>query len=121
MNARRWLLVSTTLGTCLLWLACAGSLRPTKFTNPRFDFGFVEKIAVLSLENLSNDQQAGEHRCNRGGFREIEVEHGHLRYFTAFTYNLMYFKDISLARTRLCSQFTATPRLHEAHSQGTVT
>ncbi len=41
------------------WLACAGKLPPTRFTNPRFDFGFVEKVAVLPFENLSSDSQAG--------------------------------------------------------------
>jgi TolB-like protein len=35
-------------------------MKTTQFSNPRFDFGFVEKIAVLPLENLSTDSQAGE-------------------------------------------------------------
>ena len=39
--------------------ACAGTLKPTRFVNPNFDFAFVERVAVLPLENLSNDQQAG--------------------------------------------------------------
>ncbi len=44
---------------CLGALACASGIAPTNFVNPDFDFGFVEKAAVLPLENLSNDQQAG--------------------------------------------------------------
>ncbi len=40
-------------------MACAGTLPPTRFVNPDFDFAFVEKAAVLPLENLSTDQQAG--------------------------------------------------------------
>jgi len=32
---------------------------PTKFIHPDFDFTFVEKIAVVYFENLSNDQTAG--------------------------------------------------------------
>jgi TolB-like protein len=32
---------------------------PTRFTNERFDFSFVERVAVLPFENLSNDRQAG--------------------------------------------------------------
>jgi len=44
---------------CLLVVGCAG-MRPTKFSDPGFDFGFVERVAVLPLENLSTDQQAGE-------------------------------------------------------------
>ncbi len=40
-------------------LACAGGLKPTRFINPDFDFAFVQKVAVLPLENLTADQQAG--------------------------------------------------------------
>ncbi len=40
-------------------MACAGTLPPTQFVNPEFDFAFVEKAAVLPLDNLSRDQQAG--------------------------------------------------------------
>ena len=40
--------------------ACSGRVRTTKFVHPDFDFGFVEKVAVVPLENLSNDTQAGE-------------------------------------------------------------
>jgi TolB-like protein len=44
----------------LLCLAgCAGSLPVTKFTNPNFDFSFLERVAVLPFENLSADRQAG--------------------------------------------------------------
>jgi hypothetical protein len=46
--------------TFLAWFGCAGKINTTKFTNPQFDFGFVDKIAVLPLENLSSDNQAGE-------------------------------------------------------------
>jgi len=46
--------------TSLSWLGCAGKINTTKFTNPNFDFGFVERIAVLPLENLAADNQAGE-------------------------------------------------------------
>lgn len=38
---------------------CAGRIPATEFTNPKFDFSFVERVAVLPLENLSNDRQAG--------------------------------------------------------------
>ncbi len=52
------LLAATCLGWT--WLGCASGLRPTEFTNPQFDFGFVERLAVLPLENLAADRQAGE-------------------------------------------------------------
>lgn len=31
---------------------------PTKFTNPKIDFSFVERVAVLPFENYSNDTAA---------------------------------------------------------------
>ena len=37
---------------------CAGRMPTTKFTNPRFDFSFIERVAVLPFENLSADRQA---------------------------------------------------------------
>ncbi len=43
----------------LTGLGCASSIQPTEFTNPDVDFGFIERVAVLPFENLSNDQQAG--------------------------------------------------------------
>jgi len=39
--------------------ACASSLEPTRFVNPEFDFSYVERVAVLPLENLTSDQQSG--------------------------------------------------------------
>lgn len=45
---------------CLAGVACSGAMKTTQFTNPQFDFGFVEKVAVLPLENLSKDNQSGE-------------------------------------------------------------
>jgi hypothetical protein len=45
---------------CMVGIACSCAMKMTRFTNPQFDFGFVEKVAVLPLENLSKDAQAGE-------------------------------------------------------------
>ncbi len=39
--------------------ACGKKLPPTQFLNPNFDFAFVEKVAVLPLQNLSDDRQSG--------------------------------------------------------------
>jgi hypothetical protein len=49
----------TLLMAALMAMACASALPPTRFVNPEFDFAFVEKAAVLPLENLTADQQAG--------------------------------------------------------------
>ncbi len=38
---------------------CRSGMQPTLFVNPRFDFSFVERVAVLPFENQSNDRQAG--------------------------------------------------------------
>lgn len=43
----------------LVATGCSGNPKPTEFVNPRFDFGFVERVAVLPFENLSSDRQAG--------------------------------------------------------------
>jgi TolB-like protein len=37
---------------------CSGRMKPTKFTNPRFDFAYIERVAVLPFENLTADRQA---------------------------------------------------------------
>lgn len=47
-----------------LWMmaffsACATASSPS-YIHPRYDFSVVQKIAVLPLENLTQDQQAGE-------------------------------------------------------------
>jgi TolB-like protein len=39
--------------------ACGSSMKATQFSNPNFDFSFVERVAVLPFENLSSDRQAG--------------------------------------------------------------
>jgi len=70
---------------CLGFAACSGSMRMTSFTNPEFDFGYVERVAVLPLDNLSKDDQAGE-RATRMMITELlssgavdVVEPGELR------------------------------------------
>ena len=59
VKTRRWatsaLLVLTSAGL----LACGKPIPPTQFLNPNFDFAFVETVAVLPLQNLSNERQAG--------------------------------------------------------------
>lgn len=59
MRKRRRVPPLILLAVSLGWIACAGGLQPTRFTNPDFDFSFVEKVAVVPMENLSNDRQAG--------------------------------------------------------------
>lgn len=48
-----------TLVSTMAMLSCSSNLATTEFTNPRFDFGFVERVAVLPLEDLADDRQAG--------------------------------------------------------------
>jgi len=50
---------SLVLAGLVLVAACAGKVKTTSFLNPKFDFSFVERVAVLSFDNLSNDHQAG--------------------------------------------------------------
>lgn len=56
-NGRCLVVLVLLLGLCL---GCSSSLEPTRFINPAFDFGFVERVAVLPLENMTNDRQAGD-------------------------------------------------------------
>ncbi|MCM2268489.1 MAG: penicillin-binding protein activator LpoB [Thermoanaerobaculia bacterium] len=47
------------LAAATLAAGCGSSMRPTRFTNPKIDFSFVERVAVLPFENYSNDAAAG--------------------------------------------------------------
>lgn len=58
-NRRAEIAMRALLLAALVLAACASSMKPTRFTNPRIDFSFVERVAVLPFENLSTDQQAG--------------------------------------------------------------
>jgi curli biogenesis system outer membrane secretion channel CsgG len=49
----------STLIAVLGLLGCSGNLATTEYTNPRFDFGFIERVAVFPLEDLADDRQAG--------------------------------------------------------------
>lgn len=44
----------------LLLLLVVGCARPQFFIHSTYDFSLVKKVAVLPLENLTSDQQAGE-------------------------------------------------------------
>lgn len=55
----RCLLSIVLLAALLEAPACGKKLPPTQFLNPNFDFSFVEKVAVVPLDNLSDDRQAG--------------------------------------------------------------
>jgi len=56
---RAFLLSALVLSPILYGIGCGSSMEPTRFANPQFDFGFVQRVAVLPFENLSNDRQAG--------------------------------------------------------------
>lgn len=42
-----------------MMIACRSGLPTTEFVNPAFDFSFVQRVAVLPFENLSQDPAAG--------------------------------------------------------------
>lgn len=56
-RCRSGLLVGLVAGS--LTLGCASGMKATRFANPNFDFGFVQRVAVLPFENLSGDRAAG--------------------------------------------------------------
>jgi len=57
MKTRTVVAALLCIGT--LVLAGCGGIGTTKFINPDFNFAFVEKVAVLPLENFSSEPQAG--------------------------------------------------------------
>lgn len=44
---------------CLSVLGCSGSVSTTQFLDSSYNFAFIERAAVIPLENLSTDRQAG--------------------------------------------------------------
>lgn len=57
MSQRRHIAHLSFLVLLLCLASCA--MKTTKYVNPDFNFGFVERIAIIPLENLSQDSQAG--------------------------------------------------------------
>ena len=54
----RKLALIVLMGALIILSGCGGTYK-TKFVHPDFDFSFMEKVAVVPFENLSNDQGAG--------------------------------------------------------------
>jgi len=59
MNDHRSVRLVTLLAAAVALASCASGMAPTRFTNPAFDFSFVERVAVIPFENLTNDAAAG--------------------------------------------------------------
>ncbi|HKI87351.1 MAG TPA: hypothetical protein VKA53_11470 [Thermoanaerobaculia bacterium] len=57
-QGHRFLAFISILGVVAL-SACASGLKPTKFINPKFNFAYVERVAVLPFANFSHDSEAG--------------------------------------------------------------
>ena len=53
---RRRILLAAALA---LSIAACAPIRPTTFVHPSYNFGFIERVAVVPLENLSDDRGAG--------------------------------------------------------------
>lgn len=47
------------VATAAIQLAGCGGTAPTTFIHPEYNFGYVERVAVVPMENLTNDQGAG--------------------------------------------------------------
>ncbi len=58
--SHRTALVAIVFPVALGVAGCGGAMKATKFTNPKFNFAFVQRVAVLPFDNLSSDRQAGE-------------------------------------------------------------
>jgi TolB-like protein len=55
MKATKLILI---LMAALAFAGCGGS-SATKFVHPDYNFGYLERVAVVPMENLTNDQGAG--------------------------------------------------------------
>nr|MBC8366029.1 penicillin-binding protein activator LpoB [bacterium] len=55
MRAVKWIPIALGL---LLALGCSG-MGSTTFVHPDYNFGYLEKVAVIPFENTSKDQGAG--------------------------------------------------------------
>jgi len=47
------------LAAAVAQLAGCGGTSPTTFIHPEYNFAYVERVAVIPMENLTNDQGAG--------------------------------------------------------------
>ncbi len=47
------------VGLAALAISGCGGTRPTTFVYPDYNFGYIERIAVVPMENLTNEQGAG--------------------------------------------------------------
>lgn len=60
MNLLRKFLLISIIFVVFLISGCAGKGAPTFYINQDIDFSFIKKVAVLPLDNLTNDKFAGE-------------------------------------------------------------
>jgi len=51
--------IALLLATEVALSGCGGTMKATQFTNPNFNFAFLQRVAVLPFDNQSNDRQAG--------------------------------------------------------------
>jgi len=52
------------IGLVILMLTGCAGMKPTVFVHPEYNFGYVERVAIIPFENLSSDQGAA-HRATR--------------------------------------------------------
>jgi polysaccharide biosynthesis protein PelC len=62
--------IASLLVAALSLGACGGAMKATEFTNPKFNFSFVQRVAVLPFDNESSDRQAGS-RATRLAITEL--------------------------------------------------
>lgn len=88
----------------ILTLAGCGGMGTTKFVHPEFNFGFMEKVAVVPFENISSEQGAGARAT---------------RYFTASLLSAEAFEIVEpgeVANALSSFAINATAQLTEAQS-----
>jgi len=60
MNLLKKFVLISVFSVMLISSACGGKGSPSFYINPDVDFSFIKRVAVLPLDNLTNDRFAGE-------------------------------------------------------------
>lgn len=61
MNSlKKYILVSTVLAAAIVSFSCAGRGTPSFYIRQDYDFSYIKKVAVLPLDNLTNEKFAAD-------------------------------------------------------------
>jgi hypothetical protein len=59
-SVKRYILVSAVLAAVIVSFSCAGRGTPSFYIRQDYDFSYIKKVAVLPLDNLTNEKFAAD-------------------------------------------------------------